>query len=125
MCKHLHSIIACHLLLHDRINALHSSADIFSHFPFKLVHSSSTFLGFFSLALAFSNHQTFYSIHVWALSRPLHNSNFLLREKCLDRLHCVTRSVHKYNWVIICSSQIRYSMFLPYLFAYSCVNFTV
>ena len=53
------SITVCHLLLHKQINVLHSSTDIFSHSPFKLVHSSSTFLGFFSLALSFSNFQTF------------------------------------------------------------------
>ena len=33
--------------------------DIFSHSPFKLVHSFSMFLGFFSLALSFSNFQIF------------------------------------------------------------------
>ena len=43
------------LLLHERINVLHSSTDIFSHSPFKLFHSSSTFFAFFSLALSFSN----------------------------------------------------------------------
>ena len=31
----------------------------FSYSPFKLVHSSSTFLGFFSLALSFNNFKTF------------------------------------------------------------------
>ena len=59
MCRPLLSITAWHLLLHERINVLHSSADIFSRSPFKLVHSSSTFLGFFSLALSLSNFQTF------------------------------------------------------------------
>ena len=40
-------------------NGEHSSTDIFFHSPFKLLHSSSTFLVFFSLALLFSNFLTF------------------------------------------------------------------
>ena len=48
-----------HLLLHERINVLYSSTDIFSRSHFKLVHSSLAFLRFFSLALSFSNFQTF------------------------------------------------------------------
>ena len=59
MCRPLLSKTAWHLLLHKQINVLHWSTDIFSHSPFKLVHSSLTFLGFFSLALSFSNFQTF------------------------------------------------------------------
>ena len=59
MFRPLLSTTAWHLLLHERINVLHSWTDIFSHSPFKLVHNSSTFLGFFSLALSFSNLQTF------------------------------------------------------------------
>ena len=59
MYRPLLSITAWHLLRHERINVLHRSTDIFSHSPFKLVHSSSTFLGYFSLALSFSNFQTF------------------------------------------------------------------
>ena len=59
MCRPLLLITAWHLLLHERINFSHSSRDIFSHPPFKLVPSSSTFLGFFSLVLSFGNFQTF------------------------------------------------------------------
>ena len=59
MRTHLLSITAWHPLLHERINVLHSSTDIFSHSFFKLALSSSTFLGFFSLALSFKNFQTF------------------------------------------------------------------
>ena len=59
MCRPLLSITAWHLLLHERINVWHSSMDIFSHSPFKLVHSSSTFLGFVFLPHSFSNFQTF------------------------------------------------------------------
>ena len=59
MCRPLLSITAWHLLIHKRINASHSSTGIFSHSHFKLVHSSSTFLGFFSLPFLFSNFQTF------------------------------------------------------------------
>ena len=44
---------------------LPSSMDIFSHSPFKLVHSSSTFLEHFSLALSFSNFQIF---TIWFMS---------------------------------------------------------
>ena len=58
MCRPLLSITAWHLLLHERINVLHSSTDIFSHSPFKLVHNSSTFLESFSLEIFFSNFQT-------------------------------------------------------------------
>ena len=46
-------------MLHERIIVLHSPTDILSHSPFKVSHSSSTFLGFFSLALSFSNFQPF------------------------------------------------------------------
>ena len=63
------SITAWHLLQNERMNVLHSSADIFSHSPFKLVHSSLTFLGFFSLSLSFSNFQTFaigFMLVLWA-----------------------------------------------------------
>ena len=60
MCRPLLSITAWHLLLHKWINVLHSSMDIFSDSPFKLIHSSSMFLEFFSLALSFSNFQTFW-----------------------------------------------------------------
>ena len=59
MCRLLLSITAWHHLLHERINVLYSSTDIFSHSSFKLIHSSSTFLGFLFLALSFSNFQTF------------------------------------------------------------------
>ena len=59
MCRPLLSITAWHLLLYEQINVLHSSMDISSHSPFKLVHSSLMFLGFFSLALSFSNFQIF------------------------------------------------------------------
>ena len=59
MCSPLFSITAWHLLLHEQSNVLHSSMDIFSHSPFKLVHSSSMFFGFISFALSFSNFQTF------------------------------------------------------------------
>ena len=59
MCRPLRSITAWHLLSHERIHVLNSSTDIFYHSPFKLVHSSSTFLEFFSLALLFSKFQTF------------------------------------------------------------------
>ena len=59
MCRPLLSITAWHLLLYERINVLHLSTNIFSHSPFKFVHSSSTFLGFFSLVISFSNFQTF------------------------------------------------------------------
>ena len=38
---------------------MHSSTDTFSHSPFKLVHSSSTFLGFFSWVHSFSHFQMF------------------------------------------------------------------
>ena len=103
MYRPLLSITTWHLLLPKWINVLHSSTDIFSHSPFKLVHSSSTFLGFFSLALSFSNFQTFSSrIHVLALSRPLHYSNIFHRKKCLNRLRCVTQRVilREYSWLI-------------------------
>ena len=53
------SITDWYLLLHEQINVLLSSTDIFFHSPFKLVHSSLAFPGFFSLALLFSNFQTF------------------------------------------------------------------
>ena len=59
MCRPLLSITAWHLLIHEWINVLHSSTDIFSRSPFKLVHSSSIFLGFFSLGFSFSHFQTF------------------------------------------------------------------
>ena len=59
MCRLLLSITDWHLLLYEWINVLHSSTDIFSHSRFKLIHSSSTFLGLFSLTLLFSNFQTF------------------------------------------------------------------
>ena len=59
MCRLLLSITASHLLLQKQINVLHSSMDIFSHSHFKFVHSSLMFLGFFSLALSFSNFQIF------------------------------------------------------------------
>ena len=67
MYRPLLSITAWHLLRHERINVLHSSTDIFCHSPFKLVHSSSTFLGFFSLALSFSKFQTFSIGFMWGL----------------------------------------------------------
>ena len=54
----LHSITAWNLLQHERSNVLHSSTDVFSNSSFKLVHSSSTFLGFVSLSLLFNNFQT-------------------------------------------------------------------
>ena len=59
MCRSLLSITVWHLLLHEPNNVLHSSTDVISHSPFKLVHSFSSFLRFFSLALSFSNFQTF------------------------------------------------------------------
>ena len=128
ICRHLLSRTCWHLLLHEQINVLRSSRDIFSHFPFKLVNSSSTFLGLFSLSISFSNFQTFFNrIHVPALARPLHNSNILLRKKCLNGLYCVTRCVilHKYSWLINCSSQIRCNIFFQYIFVYNWVYFTV
>ena len=59
MCRSLLSITAWHLSLHERINILHLSTDIFSHYSFKLVHSSLAILRFFSLGLSFNNFQTF------------------------------------------------------------------
>ena len=59
MCSSLLSITAWYLWLHEQINVLHSSSDIFSHSPSKLVHSSSTFLWSFFFALSFSFFQTF------------------------------------------------------------------
>ena len=46
-------------MLHEQLNVLHWSTDIFSHSPFKLVHSSLTFREFFSFVLSFSNFKTF------------------------------------------------------------------
>ena len=69
MCWPWLSITAWHLLRPKRINVLHSSTDISSYSPFKLVHSSSIFLGFFSLALSFYNFQTFsigFMSGIWA-----------------------------------------------------------
>ena len=65
MCRPLLSITVWRLLQHKGINVFHSSTDIFSHSPFKLVHSSSTFLGFFFLSLSFSNFQIF---SIWFMS---------------------------------------------------------
>ena len=68
MCTSLISI-TWHFLLHKRINVLHSPTNIFSHSPFKSVNTSSTFLGFFSLAFSFSNFQTFsigFMSRLWA-----------------------------------------------------------
>ena len=127
MCRSLLSITVWHLLLHERINVLHST-NIFSHSPFKLVHSSSTFLGLFSLALSFRNFRTFsvgFITGLWAGHSITVTSSS--ERNVLNRLRCVTRSVilNKYGWLINCSSHIRCNMFVQYLLVYTCVNFTV
>ena len=66
MCKSLLSITAWYLLLHERINVLHSSTDIFSYSSFKSVHNSSTFLGFFSQGLSYSNFSIGFMSGLWA-----------------------------------------------------------
>ena len=101
------SITAWYLLLHERINVLHSSTNIFSYSLFILIHSSSMFLGFFSSALPFSNFQTLsigFMYGLWAG----HSIIVISSSESLNKLLSMTRSVilHKYSWFNYCRSQL-------------------
>ena len=125
MCSHLLSIIAWLLLLHEWINVLHSSAYFFSYSPFKLIHRSSMFLGFFSLALSLSSFQAFligFMSEIWAGNLITVTSS---SERNVWTDFAVWNGALSYINTAGCSSQIRYNMFLHYPFVYSCVNFTL
>ena len=127
MCKPLLSITSWDLSANERIIILHSSTDIFSHSPVKLVHSSSTFLGFFSLALSFSNFQTF-SIGFMSLLWAKHSITVTSSSE-----KNVLTDFTVWHWVLSCVNTVGWlivvlkfgTTFLQYLFVYSFINFTV
>ena len=126
MCRPLLSITARHLLLHERIHVLHSSTDIFTHSPFKLVHKYSTFYGFFSLAISLSNFQTFsigFMSGLWAghsiKVTPSPERNILTD---LAVWHGALSCINTAGWLI---AVLKLSTFLRYIFIYSSINFTV
>ena len=104
MYRPLLSITAWHLLLTEQINVLNSTTVFFSHSPFKLVDISSTFLGFFSLALSFSIFQTF---SIWFMSRLRANRSITVtfsseRNVLIDFavLHGVLSCINTNDWLI-------------------------